>query len=94
MSIELSVPGISGLLLTWVLPDGREAQLRFIHHVRCEVPPNLTALIKDVVARIDFQSRELSDDFRFVFASGAEIHCEGAVPTQFFAQPAPKKSGW
>jgi len=93
VSIELSSPGITGLLLTWALVDGREAKLRFIHHERCEVPVNLTALIRDSVALVDFQPSEMSDEFRFVFASGAEIRCMGAVATQFFAQTAPK-SGW
>jgi len=93
VSIELSIPGITGLLLTWMLSDGREAKLRLIHHERCEVPPNLTALIRDRIARVGFTSSQASDDFRFVFESGAEIRCVGAVPTQFFAQVAPK-SGW
>lgn len=93
VSIELSIPGITGLLLTWMLRDGREARLRLIHHERCEVPPNLTALIRDRIARVDVESSRMSDDFRFVFESGAEIRCAGAVPTQFFAQTAPK-SGW
>lgn len=93
VSIELSSPGVTGVLLVWRLADGREARLRCIHHERCEVPPNLTALIRDTVVRVDFEPGRLADDFRFVFSGGAEIRCIGAVPTQYFAQPAPR-SGW
>jgi hypothetical protein len=54
------------------------------------LPPNLTALIRDRIARVDVESSHMSDDLRFVFESGAKIRCAGAAPTQFFAQPAPK----
>lgn len=100
VGIELSDPSVSGLILTWALADGRAAQLWFIHHHRCGVPGDLTPLIRDRVAdvavtpgrlqEIGGQPVALDDDFRFVFASGAEIRCEGAVAHRFFAEPAPK----
>lgn len=93
VSIELSYPGITGILLVWRLADGREARLRCIHHERCEVPPNLTSLIRDTVVSVDFEPGRTADNFRFVFSGGGEIRCIGAVPTQYFAQPAPR-SGW
>ncbi|WP_257386500.1 hypothetical protein [Tahibacter caeni] len=91
--IELSDPGISGLNLNWALGDGRHAQLCFVHHRSCEVPPDLTALIRDTIAEVVFTPGPLDDDFRFVFAGGAEIRCAGAVVKSFFAEPAPK-SKW
>ncbi|HVH34472.1 MAG TPA: hypothetical protein VM847_10220 [Tahibacter sp.] len=100
VSIELSDPCVTGLILTWALADGREAQLWFIHHQRCEVPGDLTSLIRDRLAdvavtpgqvqEIGGNAVALDDDFRFVFASGAEIRCSGAVAHRFFAGPAPK----
>jgi len=103
VSIELSDPGVTGLILTWRLADGRDAQLIFINHKRCEVPTDLTALIRDRVIAVvreptDFfevggKRVALSDDMRFLFASGAEICCLGTVTKQFFAQPA-GKSKW
>jgi hypothetical protein len=91
--IELSYPGISGLNLSWALRDGRHAQLCFVHHRSCEVPADLTPLIRDTLAEVVFTPGHLDDDFRFVFAGGGEIHCGGAVAKSFFAEPAPK-SKW
>jgi hypothetical protein len=103
VSIEISEPGVTGLILTWMLADGREAQLCFIHHVACDVPANLTTLIRDTVAQIVFEptgfheiggrQQALSDNLRFVFASGAQIRCLGTVTRHFFAQPA-GRSKW
>lgn len=100
IAIELSDPGVTGLILTWHLADGRHAQLSFIHHKSCVVPSDMTALIRDTVAEVVYEPTEfqtiggkqvaLSDDLRFVFASGAEIRCLGTVTQQFFAYPAAK----
>lgn len=100
VAIELSDPGVTGLILTWHLADGRAAQLVLIHHTACAVPADLTALIRDSVAEvvceptnfttIGGQQVALGDDLRFVFASGAEIRCLGTVPKEFFAYPAGK----
>lgn len=100
VSIELSDPSVVGLILSWRLADGRDAQVIFINHKRCEVPADLTALIRDSVAAIMCEPTDffevggkrvaLSDDMHFVFASGAEIRCFGTVTKEFFAQPAGK----
>lgn len=100
VAIELSDPSVTGLILTWHLADGRDAQLSFIHHESCAVPTDFTALIRDTVADVVFEPTDfrtiggkevaLSDNLRFVFASGVEIRCLGTVTHQFFAYPAPK----
>lgn len=100
IAIELSDPSVSGLILTWHLADGRDAQLIFIHHKSCTVPADLTALIRDTVAAVVCEPADfwtiggnqvaLNDNLRFVFASGAEIRCLGTVTKQFFAYPAGK----
>jgi hypothetical protein len=95
-------PSVTGLILTWRLADGRDAQLVFINHERCEVPADLTAdprqrrrsrLRADGLFEVGGKRVALSDDVRFVFASGAEIRCLGTVTQEFFAQPA-GKSKW
>lgn len=100
-AIELSDPGLQGIIFRWTLADGREADLVFIHHVSCSVPANITALIKDKLVAVEITQSPLQiagvwltdDDYEFKFASGAIIRCEKAIMHRFTARPAPR-SKW
>lgn len=98
-AIELSEPPLHGLLLSWMLADGRLAELAFIHHVRCDVPTNVTALIADTLASVAVepgstqtiggQSVVMDENYRFVFTRAGEIVVHGGVAHGFVAKPAP-----
>lgn len=98
-AIELSEPPLHGLLLSWILADGRLAELAFIHHLRCDVPANVTALIPDRLAAVSVepgrvqeiggQRRTMDENYRFTFESGGEVVVQGGVAKSFVAKPAP-----
>jgi len=96
-AIELSDPGLQGIIFQWTLADGREAELMFIHHDSCSVPTDITSLIKDKIVAVDITEfpRQIAgvwlidDDYEFKFASGAVIRCEKAIMHRFTARPAP-----
>ena len=99
LAIELSEPPLHGVLLSWIVADGRLAELAFIHHTRCEVPANVTALIHDRIAAVtvepgnfrDFGGKRMAMDenYRFVFEKTGEIAVTGGIVKHFVARPAP-----
>ena len=99
-SIELSDQGVRGLIIRWDLTDEREAELVFIHHERCLVPTEISALINDHVVEAELtRTKRLTslesfrDDYTFKFNSGCVMQCTDGIAKKFSAYKAPR-SKW